>query len=197
MIVPENKSFAANKGNKDFFYYHIEQVVELDYLQRKFKLYFHEELDDSLIPARKGNENLKVKKIDGFGTYLYFSKQGKMQFHEFVLDLICKSLKQQKIPFRRPNKKRGSDLIINKIHIELEIRSDPSKQPENRPALLSRIKQHPDSSLILCLTERDKKIYRSARPISLLHGYKKILTVKEFLTNPRKYTGLESKKTLF
>lgn len=197
MNVPANKSFAANKGNKDFFFYHIEQVVELDYLKRKFKLYFHEELDDSLIPARKGNETLKTKKIDGFGTYLYFSKQGKMQFHEFVLDLICKTLKQQKIPFRRPNKKRGSDLIINKIHIELEIRSDPSKQPENRPALLSRIKQYPDSTLILCLTERDKKIYRSARPVLTLNGYKKILTVQEFLQNPRKYTGLESKETLF
>ena len=197
MIVPENKSFAANKGNKDFFFYHIEQVVELEYLQRKFKLFFKEELDDSLIPTRKGNENLKVKKIDGFGTYLFYSKQGKMQFHEFVLDLICKSLKQSKIAFRRPNKKRGSDLIINKIHIELEIRSDPSKQPENRPALLSRIRQYPDSSLILCLTERDKKTYRSARPILTLNGYKKILTVQEFLKNPKKYTGLESKETLF
>ena len=71
---------------EEFLEYHVSQITKLENLKGKFKLYFPEiPFSDRLIPRQHENETLKIKEVEGLGTYLYYSRQGKTRFHEMEL----------------------------------------------------------------------------------------------------------------
>ena len=168
---------------KELSTHYIEKIVEEKELLSKLKLFFPDEITNlkNMIPEKHENEITRVKTIEGLGKFYYFGRQGKMQFHEFILDHICKELKKKKIPYTRPNKKRGADLIINNKKIELETRSNPSKQPQNRAKLLQRLRNDPKNQIIICMNQKDKRAYMQSEAREILISNNQILTYKEFL----------------
>ena len=168
---------------KELSTHYIEKIVEEKELLSKLKLFFPDEITNlkTMIPEKHENEITKVKTVEGLGKYYYFGRQGKMQFHEFILDKLCKELKKRKIAYIRPNKKRGADLIIENKKIELETRSNPAKQPQNRNKLLQRIRNDPKNQIIICMNQRDKRAYMQSQARDILISNNQILTYLEFL----------------
>ena len=109
-----------------------------------------------------------------------------MAFHEFLLDQVCQKLQEEDIPYTRPNKKRGSDLVIEKMRIELEIRSSPDKKPENRPSLIQRSARYPENTILILLNKEDKQIYLKSKIREIITGNNRFLTLQEFLEKAEK-----------
>ncbi len=169
---------------EEFLIFHIERIAERSALEKKFKLYFPSLKMGDHLPPEYGKDTLKEKQVDGIGTFLYFSRRGKMQFHEHILDIICDELKSRGIPYRRPNKKRGSDLIIGRWRLELEIRANPPKLPERRENLIQRMKLYPENTIVVLLNRKDKERYLHSPGREIITGNRRFVTVSEFLDNP-------------
>lgn len=174
----------------------ISGIIEEKELQRKISLFFPDEHRNlpEIIPEHNRNERTRKKKIDGYGSFYFLSRKGKKQFHEFVLDIICKELKSRAIKYTRPRNNRGEDLRIGNLKIELETRNNPPKKPETRPDLKRRIMKDPEHTIILCLNKKDKEIYLSSnlREEAWQGRNNKVLTIEEFLKKFR-----AQNKTLF
>ena len=168
---------------KELCTYYIEKIVEERELLSKLKLFFPDEITNlkTMIPEKHDHHITKVKTVDGLGKFYYFGRKGKMQFHEFILDHLCKELKKRKIPYIRPNKKRGPDLIIRNKKIEVETRSNPASKPENRPKLEQRIRNDPKNQILVCMNQRDKRAYMQSEIRNILISNNQIITYKEFL----------------
>ena len=165
----------------------MQQITTEEKLKGKFKLFFPTmEYSEALIPRKNGEEKLKIKQVDGLGTYLYYSRQGKRQFHEHILDYITEELKKQGTRYKRSRKNIGADLEIGKTKVELEIRSNPPKEPENRANFLGRLKQHPETTIIIVLNRKDKARYTHSRAREIITGNNKFLTLQEFLEKTEK-----------
>ena len=169
---------------EDFLAHHISRIARTEDLKARFKLFFPELDMELYLPQEHESELLKFKQVDGIGRYYFFSRRGKMQFHEFILDIICNELAARAIKFLRPNKKRGSDLIIGKWRIELEICSNPPRKPESRNNLVQRVKRYPEDTIILLLNQKDKQRYLHSPLREMITGNRRFLTVSEFLANP-------------
>lgn len=168
---------------KELCTYYIEKIVEERELLSKLKLFFPDEITNlkTMIPEKHDHHTTKVKTVDGLGKFYYFGRKGKTQFHEFILDHLCKELKKRKIAYTRPNKKRGPDLIIKNKKIELETRSNPASKPENRPKLEQRIRNDPRNQILICMNQRDKKAYMKSKIRNILISNNQIITYSEFL----------------
>ena len=168
---------------EEFLEYHVSQITTLNELLGKFRLYFPNlQFSYDLIPSRHLNETLKIKEVEGLGTYLYYSRQGKRAFHELLLDYITEELRKQEIKYRRSRKNIGEDLTVKNFKIELEVRSDPSKKPETRPNLIQRIRQHPDTTILILLNKKDKEAYLHSIAREIIISNNRFLTIPEFLT---------------
>lgn len=168
----------------------MQQITTEEKLKGKFKLFFPTlEYSEALIPSKNGEERLKIKQVDGLGTYLYYSRQGKRQFHEHILDYITEELKKQAIKYKRSRKNIGADLEIGKIKVELEIRSNPPKEPENRANFLRRLKQHPETTIIIVLNKKDKARYTHSQAREIITGNNRFMTIPEFLEKTGKLTN--------
>ena len=167
---------------EEFLEYHVSQITKLENLKGKFKLYFPEiPFSDRLIPHLHENETLKIKEVEGLGTFLYYSRQGKTKFHEMVLDHICSELRKKRISYTR-NKKMSADLHIKGYRIELEIRSNPQKQPENRRNLLERITKHPEKTILIFCNRKDKEAYLHSKCREAIEKNNRFFTIPEFLS---------------
>ena len=167
---------------EDLMRFYVSKVSSENSLKEKLALFFPGlQFSRELIPKERETDTLKTKIIDGLGKFYFYSRKGKMQFHEFILDQLCRELKKRKIKYNRPNKKRGADLIINNKKIELETRSNPSKQPQNRAKLLQRLKNDPKNQIIICMNQRDKRAYMQSQARDILISNNQILTYLEFL----------------
>lgn len=171
---------------EEFLRFHVEKIIRENELKGKLKPFFPDtEYRPSLIPTENGNEILKRKQVEGLGVFLYYSRQGKRQFHEYLLDYITDELKKQGIRFKRSRKNIGADLEIGKIRIELEVRSDPSKQPENRSNLIKRLRRHPETTIIIVLNQKDKTTYLHSKAREIIISNNRFLTIPEFLQKIR------------
>lgn len=166
---------------EDFLALKISRIAEEKILERQFKLFFPELNFKDHIPWEHNGEKLKLKRIDGIGSFYYYSARGKMQFHEHVLDIICTELKKHKIRYKRPAQKRGSDLIIGKWNVELEIRANPPKMPERRNNLIQRIKRKPEHTIIVLLNEKDKRQYLHSPAREIIWKNNRFLTINELI----------------
>ena len=167
---------------EEFITYHVKRITTEEALKARLALFFPLiQYTQDIIPGWNGNEQLHVKQADGLGTFLYYSSRGKMCFHEYVLDIMCKSLKERHIKYSRPHQKRGADLVIGKWHVELETRANPPKQPERRQSLIRRARQHQEYTLIVVLNETDKHTYKHTPLRDAITGNHRFLTVKEFM----------------
>lgn len=170
------------KPEEELMRFHVSKVSSEKQLKEKLALFFPGlQFSRELIPKERETDTLKTKKIDGLGKFYFYSRKGKMQFHEFILDKLCRELKKRKIAYTRPNKKRGADLIIGNKKIELETRSNPAKQPQNRNKLLQRIRNDPKNQIIICMNQRDKRAYMQSQARDILISNNQILTYLEFL----------------
>ena len=167
---------------QEFLEFHISKITTLETLKGKFKLYFPEiPFSDRLIPRHHENESLKIKEVESLGTFLYYSRQGKTKFHETILDIICEELRKKKIPYTR-NKKMRADMHIKKYRIELEIRSNPQKQPENRRNLIERINKHPEKTVLVFCNKKDKEAYLHSKCREAIEKNNRFFTIPEFLS---------------
>ena len=170
------------KPEEELMRFHVSKVSSEKQLKEKLALFFPGlQFSRELIPKERETDTLKTKMIDGLGRFYFYSRKGKMQFHEFILDQLCRELKKRKITYTRPNKKRGPDLIIKNKKIELETRSNPASKPENRPKLEQRIRNDPKNQIIICLNQRDKRAYMQSGARETLISNNQIITYKEFL----------------
>lgn len=175
---------------EDYIMNEVQKITTEERLKSRLKLFYPElKYNRKLIEEKNGYENLKFKKVENYGTYIYYSSQGKMDFHEFILDMIIKELKKNKVRYRRGNRKDGADLYIKKYKIELEIRSNPSKQPENRPNLINRVRHDPDNTIIIVLNRKDKEAYLQSKTRKIIHKYKRIFILYEFMEFIKNETG--------
>lgn len=139
------------------------------------------------IPKHLDNgEILKEKYVKRLGTMIYYSRKGKTQFHEHLLTLICRKLENMHIQYERPAMHKGEDLKIGEWNIELEIRANPDKRPENRSDLLRRIARQPTRTIIVTLNTKDKQAYMHSKCRETLIENNRILTIEEFLKRAKK-----------
>ena len=170
---------------EEFLRFHVEKIIKENELQAKFKLFFPNiKYDPDIIPKRNGHETLKIKEVEGIGKFFYYSTRGKITFHEYILDTICAELRKQQIRYTR-NKKISADLKIKGYSIELEIRSNPPKQPERRDDLIRRIKKNPDKTILILLNQKDKKAYLNSPAREIITGNNRFFTIREFLQKIR------------
>lgn len=166
---------------EEFLKYHVEKITTLNEIISKFRLYFPNlKFSYDLIPAHNGTETLKIKDVEGLGKHFYYSQRGKLSFHEHLLDYICKELRKQKIPYVR-NKKISADLHVKGFYIELEIRSNPPKQPEKRNDLLRRIRRNPDKTILIFCNRKDKEAYLHSPAREIIISNNRFFTIPEFL----------------
>ena len=171
---------------QEFLRFHVQNITTETELRGKFKLFFPNlEYSQALIPRNNGEERLKIKRVDGLGTFLYYSRRGKRQFHEHLLDIITEELKRQGINYRRSRKNIGADLEIGKLRIELEVRSNPAKEPEHRPNLIQRLRKHRETTIIILLNKKDKERYTHSRAREIITQNNRFLTIPEFLQKIR------------
>ena len=172
---------------EEFLRYHVEKITTLNEIISKFRLYFPEtKFNYDLIPTHNGNETLKIKDVEGLGTYLYYSRQGKRAFHELLLDYITEELRKQEIKYRRSRKNIGEDLTVKNFKIELEVRSDPSKKPETRPNLIHRIRRYPNNTILILLNKKDKEAYLHSKAREIIISNNRFFTIPEFLNKVKK-----------
>lgn len=166
---------------EEFLEYHVQEIITLNELLAKFRLYYPDlQFNYDLIPSRHENETLKIKDVEGLGKYFYYSSRGKLGFHEFLLDHICQELRKTKIPYIR-NKKISADLHVKGFYIELEIRSNPPKQPEKRNDLLRRIRRNPDKTILILCNRKDKEAYLHSPARDIIISNNRFFTIPEFL----------------
>ena len=171
---------------QEFLRFHVQNITTETELRGKFKLFFPNlEYSEALIPRTNGEERLKIKRVDGLGIFLFYSRRGKRQFHEHLLDIITEELRRQGINYRRSRKNIGADLEIGKLRIELEIRSNPPKEPEKRNDLSSRARKHPEHTIMVLLNQQDKRAYLSSPLREILIQNNRFLTIPEFLQKIR------------
>ena len=176
---------------KEFIKSEVVKITREEDLEVKLKLFYPDlKYTRDLIDKKNGEERLKVKKVDGLGTFLYYSSKGKMQFHEYMLNILIKRLKQKKIKYRKGKRKYGADLIIGKYKIELEVRSNAKAEPENRPNLIRRIEKYPENTIIIVLNKKDKEKYIHSKAKNLIHKYNRFFTMLEFVNNIDKITKI-------
>ena len=81
---------------QEFLRFHVQNITTETELRGKFKLFFPNlEYSEALIPRTNGEERLKIKRVDGLGIFLFYSRRGKRQFHEHLLDIITEELRRQ------------------------------------------------------------------------------------------------------
>ena len=171
---------------QEFLRFHVQNITTETELRGKFKLFFPNlEYSEALIPRTNGEERLKIKRVDGLGIFLFYSRRGKRQFHEYLLDIITEELRRQGINYRRSRKNIGADLEIGKLRIELEVRSNPAKEPENRPNLIQRLRKHRETTIIILLNKKDKERYKHSRAREIITQNNRFLTIPEFLQKIR------------
>ena len=183
-VIPEKIDILKPE---EFIKSEIVKITREEDLKDKLKLFYPDlKYSRDLIDKKNGYERLKIKKVDGLGTYLYYSRQGKMEFHEFMLNILIKRVKQRKIKYKRGERKDGADLIINNYKIELEIRSNAPAEPENRPNFIKRIERYPNNTIIILLNQTDKKKYLKSKSRKLINKYNRFFTMLEFVNNINK-----------
>lgn len=166
---------------KNFIREEVSNVISEDRLKEKLRLAYPEiEFSRELIEKTNKDEKLKIKEVEGLGIYFYYSKQGKIQFHEYLLRIIIAKIKKMKIKYRKPSPLKGEDLKVNNFYIELEVNASPDKQLYKRQNLKNRVLSHPENTIIITLNKEDKEQYRKYYT-EILHKYKRILTIPEFL----------------
>lgn len=166
---------------KNFIREEVRNVISEDRLKEKLSLAYPEiEFSRELIDKKNNDEKLKIKEVEGLGTYFYYSKQGKIQFHEYLLKIIITKIKKMKIKYRKPTPLKGEDLKVNDFYIELEVNATPNKQLYKRQNLKNRVLKHPENTIIIVLNKEDKEQYRKYYT-EILHKYKRIFTIPEFL----------------
>ena len=170
------------KPEEELLRFYVSKVSSEKELKKKLALFFPGlQFSREMIPKKRESDTLKTKEITGLGTFHFYSRQGKKQFHEFVLDLITTELKKKGIKFRRPPNNRGADLEIGKLKIELETRSSPEKKPETRKNLRRRITRDQENTIIILLNKKDKKQYLKSELRKLITNNNRFFTVQEFL----------------
>ena len=181
-IIKGMKTGEAKQDIKNFITWEINKIIKEQDLREILKLGYPEvEYSRSLIPERnEERENLKIKEVQGLGTYLYYSSRGKITFHEYILGIILKKLKYMKIKYKKGKTNYGEDIKIKEYRIELEINAIPNKQLYKRQNLKNRVLKHPENTIIITLNKEDKEQYRKYYT-ELLHKYKRIFTIPEFL----------------
>ena len=181
-IIKGMKTGEAKQDIKNFITWEINKIIKEQDLREILKLGYPEvEYSRSLIPERnEERENLKIKEVQGLGTYLYYSSRGKITFHEYILGIILKKLKYMKIKYKKGKTNYGEDIKIKEYRIELEINAIPNKQLYKRQNLKNRVLRHPETTIIITMNKEDKEQYRKYYT-ELLHKYKRIFTIPEFL----------------
>ena len=164
----------------EFLSFEISKIVEKNRLYSRFSLFFPHSILEDHIPQQWYGERLNIKQIDGYGTFYFFTKRGKMQFHEYVLDMACDILKSHRIPFKRPSARRGADLRIGPYRIELETYSSARDFPQRRKNLLSKIKKYPETTILLFLNQDDKKVYLHTGLREIIIKNNRFLSLEEF-----------------
>ena len=167
---------------EEFIISQINKIIKETNLKERLGLeYPNIQYTRSLIPERnEEKEILKIKKVEGLGTYLYYSSKGKIAFHEYILHIIFKKLKIMKIKYKKGKTNRGEDIKINDYYIELEINANPSKQLYKRKKLINRIEKHPENTIIILLNKEDKKQYKQFYK-NIIYKNNRIFTIPEFL----------------
>lgn len=170
------------KPEEELMRFYVSKVSSEKELKEKLALFFPGlQFSRELIPKERETDTLKSKEITGIDKFYYYSRRGKKQFHEFVLDLITNELKRKGIKYKRARNNRGADLEIGKLKIELEIRSNPPAQPEKRRDLKRRINRDKENTVILLLNNKDKKRYLKSEIRTLIENNNRFFTVQEFL----------------
>ena len=168
------EEFITNEINKIIKERDLKNSLSLEYPNIQYSR--------SLIPERnKQQEILKIKKVEGLGTYLYYSSKGKINFHEYILKIILKKLKLMKIKYKKGKTNRGEDVKINDYYIELEINANPNKQLYKRKKLVNRIEKHPETTILILLNQEDKKQYKKFYN-DIIYRNNRIFTIPEFLS---------------
>ena len=174
---------------KNFIREEISNVISEESLKDKLKLFYPDvQYSRDLLEKNYKEETLKIKEVEGLGIFLYYSRKGKMQFHEYLLAILTKRLRQKKIKFKKPNSKKGSDLEIGKFKIELEVRSNPRKQPERRNNLKERCIRDPENTIIILLNKKDKQTYLKSELREIIYKNDRFLTLLEFINKIDKLT---------
>ena len=181
-IIKGVKIGETKQDIKNFITWEINKIIKEEDLKEILKLEYPEvEYSRSIIPERnEERENLKIKEVQGLGTYLYYSSRGKITFHEYILGIILKKLKYMKIKYKKGKTNYGEDIKIKEYRIELEINAIPNKQLYKRQNLKNRVLRHPETTIIITMNKEDKEQYRKYYT-ELLHKYKRIFTIPEFL----------------
>ena len=181
-IIKGVKIGETKQDIKNFITWEINKIIKEEDLKEILKLGYPEvEYSRSIIPERnEERENLKIKEVQGLGTYLYYSSRGKITFHEYILGIILKKLKYMKIKYKKGKTNYGEDIKIKEYRIELEINAIPNKQLYKRQNLKNRVLRHPETTIIITMNKEDKEQYRKYYT-ELLHKYKRIFTIPEFL----------------
>ena len=167
---------------EEFIISQINNIIKETNLKERLGLeYPNIQYARSLIPERnKQQEILKIKKVEGLGTYLYYSSKGKINFHEYILKIILKKLKLMKIKYKKGKTNRGEDVKINDYYIELEINANPNKQLYKRQKLINRIKKHPETTILILMNKEDKNQYKKFYN-DIIYRNNRIFTIPEFL----------------
>ena len=179
----------------NFLHEKIEEIARKETLQKEFNiLYPNEDINYFLkIIEKTAGKSYREKKVYGYGTFLFFSEQGKMQFHEFILDIICKELNKRKIKYKRPNKKKGEDLFIikNKKYIELE--TGLLNKAYNREDLIQRVKGKEKNVIIIILNQNDQRKYKRSKKLKYEWNTEPlIMTIPETMKYLEKLEGIKT-----
>jgi len=160
-IIKGMKIGEAKQDIKNFIRNEVSNVISENRLKEKLSLAYPEiEFSRELIEKSNNDEKLKIKEVEGLGIYFYYSKQGKIQFHEYILKIIIEKIKKMKIRYRKPTPLKGEDLRVKDYYIELEVNAIPNKQLYKRQNLKNRVLKHPENTIIITLNKEDKEQYR-------------------------------------
>ena len=180
---------------EEFIKSEIVKITREEDLKDKLKLFYPDlKYSKDILPKRNGNDRLNIKKIDGLGTYLYFTRKGKTQFHEYLLSIVARRLKDKKIKYKMPQHKNGGNIKIGKFNVLLEVRSDPAKQPENRHNLTEKCLKNPENTIIIVLNKKDKEAYLHSKIRKIIQKNNRFFTMLEFVNKINKITGFINDK---
>jgi len=162
-------------------YEEINNIIEKHKLERDFLKKFPDENYKEWYKLIDEEYNIREKHVQGIGDFLFFSKKGKTQFHEYVLDKLINLFHNNHISYKRGKVRKGADLFVfkNNERFPVELETGLFKESWKRYRLKQRISNYRDETTIIIVMNSNQKQRYKKSELPYLEKEVKILTIKE------------------
>jgi len=166
---------------EEMIYEEIDKIVEKHKLQREFLRKFPDEDYKEWYKLIDEEYHIREKHVQGIGNFLFFTKKGKTQFHEYILDKLINQLHNNRIKYKRGEIRKGADLFIfkNQKRYPIELETGIYEKAWKRRKLKQRVLNYKDeTAIITVLNDNQKRKYKQSE-LPYLEREVKILTIQE------------------